>query len=323
MTTSAKDSPLVTVICLCYNHERFIEDCLRSVVKQTYPNLEIIVMDDSSTDNSWPMIQKLGKEDVFKGIICLQTKKNLGNTSAFNEALKHAKGKYIVDLSTDDIILPERIEKQVNYFEALPAHFGVIYSNADYIDEDGNFLFRKYSKSDVLPEGNIYRELIVRYFIPSPTMMIKKVVFDELKGYDQTLAFEDFDFWIRSARKWHYGYQSNPLTLIRKNNTSLSTGWYKKGDQQVMSNYLICKKIAVLNQSKHEEIALNDRIKYEQRQAALTGNFKESHLFYQLLKERKALTVFSTIFEIITRSKIDFSFIFNQYKTMLKKRQER
>lgn len=314
--------PQVTVICLCYNHEHYVEECILSVQAQSYPNIQLIIMDDCSTDSSWTVIQRLVSEKSISAL-CLQTERNMGNTKAFNHALKYAEGKYVIDLSTDDVLRETRVEKQVVYFESLPFNYGVIYGDASYISEDGVPLFRTNRKGRSLPEGDIYKDLIVRYFIPSPTMMIKKEVMDELRGYDEELAFEDFDFWIRSSRNWYYGYQKEDLTLIRRSTNSLSSGWYKTGDRQLHSNYLICKKIAKLNKNEEEAVALNERVNYEYRQAFLTANFEEATLFYGLLVERKAIYFMSSIYRSMSYLDIDLSAVFGFYKSVLRRIKEK
>ena len=94
------ERPLVTVICLCYNHVRFLERALDSVFSQSYPSIELIVVDDASADDSPVLIHRLLIDRPEVKFIALQ--KNVGNCKAFNMALANATGKYVVDLSADD-----------------------------------------------------------------------------------------------------------------------------------------------------------------------------------------------------------------------------
>lgn len=272
--------PKVSVICLCYNHASFIQNCIESVLEQTYPNVEIILVNDASTDDSAIIIQSL--IETNPQILFLNLTKNVGNCRAFNQGLKKATGEYIIDLSCDDVLMTDRIEKQVKAFEKLSEDFGVMFSDATYINEAGNELGDHFS--NYLPvKGDIYEDLVRRYFIAPPTMMIRKAVFDELRGYDETLAYEDFDFWIRSARNWKYDYLNESLTCIRKTSGSLSSMFYEQDNLLTASTLEVCKKIKALNKSEQEDVALAQRIRYELKMACLTGSKAVSTEFFELL----------------------------------------
>src|SRR5688572_3746734 len=116
------DKPLVTVICLCYNHERFVREAITSVLSQTYSNLQVIVVDDKSTDKSVDAIRD--KIAPYGEITFLPLPTNHGNCRAFNKGLALAKGEYIIDFATDDLMAPERISKQVEAFQQLDSSYG-------------------------------------------------------------------------------------------------------------------------------------------------------------------------------------------------------
>ena len=214
-------TPLVSVVCLSYNHERFVQQAVQSVFDQTYSNIQLIVVDDFSSDSSMEAIRKAIAKSPETEIIRME--KNLGNCRAFNRGLQSVRGQYVIDLSADDILVPTRIEKGVALLEQDPG-FGVQFSDAAIIDEDGK---RKGFHSDAfphatIPSGSIFSEILGRYFINSPTMMIRKSVLDELGGYDESLAYEDFDFWVRSSRRWKYVY--TPEALVSRRNLKTSMG---------------------------------------------------------------------------------------------------
>jgi glycosyltransferase involved in cell wall biosynthesis len=279
--------PLVSIVCLCYNHERFVREAVESAVNQTYPNIQIIVVDDASMDNSKSIIKEIAAKHPTIEVIF--SERNLGNCAAFNLALKNVKGEFVVDFATDDVMVAERISNQVDFFKTLDASYGVVFSDATYIDEGGNFIRNHFdylmTKGLVrqIPEGDVYKNVISTYFIPSPTMLVRKQVMDDLNGYDEQLSYEDFDFWIRSSRKFKYAFQNERLTKIRKSRSSMSTGWYKQGDAQLHSTYLVCKKILSMNRSEEENKALAARLKYEIRQSVFSDNKIEAKLFYALL----------------------------------------
>lgn len=280
MEESSTSLPKVSVICLCYNQASFVSACIQSVLDQTYANIEIIIVNDASPDKSTEVIRSIIID--HPEILFLDLPKNVGNCKAFNQGLKHATGKYVIDLSCDDELELDRIEIQVDAFEKLSADYGVLYSDSIYINEKGepkSNHFKKYTPE----KGNIYSALVARYFIAPPTMMIKKAVFDELKGYDESLAYEDFDFWVRSARNWKYDYLEKPLTRIRITSGSLSSKFHKKDNPLTTSTLEVCKKINSLNTTGDENEALFKRLKYELKIACLTGSRSVAKGFFELL----------------------------------------
>ncbi|WP_333819519.1 glycosyltransferase [Ohtaekwangia sp.] len=311
--------PLVSVICLCYNHAQFVEEALQSVIDQTYKNIQIIIVDDASKDNSASVIRNFIERSGRSDIHFLPLQANVGNCKAFNKGFALATGDYIIDFATDDIMVPERVEKQVEFFGKLNHSVGVIFSDAIYVTSDRKFLYnhfdnlirRKLIRS--IPEGDVFKDVLTTYFISSPTMMIRKEVLDELGGYDENLAYEDFDFWVRSARKYRYNYTIEKLTIVRKTPESMSTGWYKIGDRQLDSTYRVCRKAQKLVRNESEEKALIQRVRYELKQSAFSENFKEGESFYTLLKELTSPAWEDTFYYAIIQLKLPLAFLRNVY----------
>ncbi|MDX2189483.1 MAG: glycosyltransferase [Bacteroidota bacterium] len=272
-------TPIVTVICLCFNHARFLREALNSVFEQSYDNIQIIIVDDGSTDGSVMEIHKFLEEkqkvqNTNKNILFIENATNIGNCAAFNKAFVLANGKYIIDFATDDVMLPNRIWKQVEQFEKASDKVGVIYSDAVIIDENSMVLGMHSDKYKFQPEGDIYQYVLRKYFICPPTMMIKKQVLDEMGGYDATLAFEDFDFWIRSARNWHYAYDSSPLTQRREVANSHGKNFFKRRNKIHETTYKVCGKAFDLNGKGVEFWNLAGRCIYEGYINIKAGNYE-------------------------------------------------
>ncbi len=255
----------VTVICTCYNHEKFVRESLESVVKQTYPHVQLIVIDNASTDNSRSEIQRFINE--YPETVFIPKINNVGLCAAFNKGLEMARGKYVIDLAADDVMLPSRIEKQVKDFEELPSTFAVVFSNAAYIDENDQKIGyhyaideRKRAKGKV-PSGNVYKEILRRYFICTPTVMMRKSVLMKLGGYDENLSYEDFDFFIRSANSYQYHYTDEVLMYKRVLSDSLSTQFYAVGNAMLASSLTVCNKAYDLVHSQDEYDVLAYRIR--------------------------------------------------------------
>jgi glycosyltransferase involved in cell wall biosynthesis len=114
----------VTVIALCYNHSAFLEEALDSIQHQTYPYIELIIVDDASTDDSVARIQQWIEKNN-KGTF-IKNSENIGNCKSFNKAFKQSKGAFIIDFSLDDVMMHDKIEKQFLFFKNQPAEVGVL-----------------------------------------------------------------------------------------------------------------------------------------------------------------------------------------------------
>lgn len=257
--------PSVSVICLCYNQGRFVREAIKSVIDQTYPNVELLVVDDASSDDSVAVIRACLKEHPEIKFFSLET--NSGNCRAFNIALAHAKGEFIIDLAADDMLMPGRISEGVKDLDLAGTEYGVHFTDALWIRENGEEMHLHSDRfpHDQIPQGNIYKDLISRFFICSPTMMFRASVIRELGGYDESLAYEDFDFWIRSSRLFMYCYSPKVLTKKRVVRNSMSQKQFSFFNPQLKSTFRVCEKILALNRSAEEQKALSKRIFYEMR----------------------------------------------------------
>lgn len=268
-----QDNPLVTIICLCYNQEDYVLESLCSVINQDYKEVELIIVDDYSSDNSKAVIEKWLLD--FPKIQFIANKSNLGSTKSFNKALSKAKGKYIIDLAADDVLVSNCVTSQINAFKNTTyKNLGVVYGNAELISEKGIFnsyyfpvdRFKKVIKPRAT--GDIYESVLSGGdCMCSVSSMVKKSIFDHLNGYDETLAYEDLDFWIRASRIYDFDFIDEILIRKRIVDNSLGTHFFIENDARArkinQSTYLIIKKAIKLNRTKKEDQALLKRIHFE------------------------------------------------------------
>ena len=272
--------PLVSIICLCYNHENFVVEALNSVLSQSYGNIELIIADDCSTDGSEKTIKNwLEDHPNIKFIV---NESNLGNTKTFNKALQFTKGDYIIDLAADDILLPNCVETQVNTFlNSKQKKLAIVYGNAEIISENKDHLRYYYKvgvekKALIKPaSGDIYLSMLNQSsMICSVSSMVKRDVLKELKGYDENLAYEDLDLWIRTSRNYNFEFIDAVLVQKREVENSLGNQFYKKFNRRTRkinhSSYLVIKKAIALNKTKIENKALLKRLHYEMTKAYKT-----------------------------------------------------
>ncbi|QHT72055.1 glycosyltransferase [Rhodocytophaga rosea] len=307
-------------MCLCYNHERFVTEALFSVINQTYAAIELIVVDDASSDNSVAVIHAFLKE--HPQVQFLVNEINLGNCRSFNRALLLASGTYIIDLAADDVLLDTRIEKQVSLFETLDTRYGVIFSNAAYINERSIVVSHHYQTDTQgksrksIPSGDVYQQVLQQYFICTPTMMMRKSVLEALGGYDESLSYEDFDFWVRSSRKYKYAYQDEILTFKRKVKGSLSTKFYQLRQNKLLeSTLIVCQKAYKLNRTEGERQALATNIRYHLRQSYYTKNYPLVSGYAALLKELSYIDFITQVILWLSTHKIS---VWSLYKLYLR-----
>lgn len=280
-------NPEVTIICTCFNHAQYVGQSLLAVMQQTYGSIQLIVIDNASTDKSRRVIQQV--VDQYPQIIFLRNTHNMGLCKAFNQGLGEATGKYIVDLAADDVMPPDRIEKQVRAFEGLSKEYAVVFSNAAYIDASGkklgyHYALNTYGQAEgAVPTGDVYKEILRRYFICTPTIMMRKSVLMKLGGYDENLSFEDFDFFVRSAHDYKYHYLDEVLMYKRVLEGSMATQFYRVGNAMLKSSWEVCNKAYDLSRSQEEYDLLANRIRGFIRKCFVAEDAQQAEAFRKLL----------------------------------------
>ncbi|MBD2721111.1 glycosyltransferase family 2 protein [Hymenobacter armeniacus] len=285
---SAATPPLVTIVALCHNHAPFLREALDSILAQTYPHLDVWLVDDASTDGSPAILREYAARQPGWHLLLLP--ENVGNCRAFNQAFRQTRGEFVIDFATDDVLLPERIAQQVQVFQAADASVGMVYSNAELIDEQSQLLglhHRPDGAGGLRPRpasGWVLADVLARYFISTPTMLMRRACLEALGGYDETLAYEDFDFWVRASRDWQFVYLDALTTRKRKHPRSMSAKAYQAHDPYLASTIRVCEKALALVRTPEERAALAIRVRWELRQAARRRRHAEVRALYELLR---------------------------------------
>lgn len=195
------DGGLVSVIIPAYNGERFIYRTIKSVLKQTYQNFEIIVIDDHSADKTRMVVKKIAN----KKIRYFYLKKNSGTVYARNIGIKKAKGEFIAFLDHDDEWLPEKLFEQVSLLENDENQkIGIV--GCDYY-----FITSQKTKIIKTRKTN-FKNLLKNNFIATSTILVRKALFNQIGYFDARLKFtEDWDIWIRIMRDYQYANINKPL----------------------------------------------------------------------------------------------------------------
>jgi len=202
-------NPLVSVIIPTYNRYNFIGDAIRSVLSQTYKNIEIIVVDDGSKDNTYKIIKELsncGMRYIYQS--------HLGVSEARNRGAYAALGEYLAFLDSDDLWLESKIEKQIRII-LKEQDVGLVFTNCYNWNMDNNTYTLRYKK--IYNSKEIMGKILFRkcYLIPS-TILLKRELFFKVGGFDTNLRrSEDRDFSLRISKETKIVGLKEPLSIIR------------------------------------------------------------------------------------------------------------
>ena len=213
------ERPLISIITPSYNTGQYIGDCIASVIKQTYTNWEMIIVDDCSADNSVSVINSYAEKDPR--IKCFKTDKGSGSaTLPRNIGIQNAKGRFIAFLDSDDLWLPTKLEEQISLFEN--DQVGIVFSNYEKIDEGGTRSGRKITACDSLS----YKKLLKGNVLGCLTVMYdtEKVG----KKYFSKVGHEDFVVWLSILKQGYIAQNTNTIAaLYRVRSNSLSANKMK------------------------------------------------------------------------------------------------
>ncbi len=240
---------------ITYNHENYIEDALKSVLNIEYEDMEILILDDASKDNTKNIIlhyvDKLKKK--YKHVRYIFHENNTGNiTRNLNEIIENTTGKYFFCAAGDDMVLPNGVKLLVKAMEDHP-ECSVVCANMIAIGETFHFgdavdysdIVIKGKESGMESEG-MFQRLMLGNYIASPTVLRKRDVFQKNGLHDDTIPYEDYEYWLRISRKEKFYYLNEPVVLHRKGETSVTNFRSERGLeklQRIMDlDYLIKEK---------------------------------------------------------------------------------
>ena len=210
------DNTLVTIIIPIYNHQNYVKECIESILTQDYPLIELIVVDDGSTDASFEVAK--GLESNISDRCCnyqIIRKENGGMSSALNYGLRYASGEYIIPIASDDVMCDGRISHQIRTCSRFA--IDILVSDCLQIDRNSKIVSKKkhasYSIKHILDSNKIFGYF---YDLPAPALIYKKEVIDKIGGYRENIILEDKYFFLLA---YHHGYSVHkdnvPVTKYR------------------------------------------------------------------------------------------------------------
>jgi len=191
-----KDNPLVSVVIPVHNGEQYIKESIDSCLKQDYPNIEVIVVDDKSTDNTLDILREYGER-----ITVMPVEKQNGLGNVINIGIRASKGQYIARMDADDVMYPSRIEKQVEYMQSNP-NCVTVGGQIDIIDKDGNITgHREYAVED----EDIKKNMFLFQPFAHPAVMLRKSSVEEVGLYPENMwKVEDVKLFLILSTKGEF-----------------------------------------------------------------------------------------------------------------------
>ena len=199
--------PKVSVIMSVYNEEQYIAETVESILNQTFSDFEFIIIDDGSEDKTYDVLKTFN--DPRMRIVRQQ---NMGLTKSLNKGIELSKGEYIARADAQDIYVPTRFEKQVNFLDKNKKVAAV--SNwVRYVDEEGNLISEK-----KLPTSSVQikRKLGFSNSMVHSSVMIRKSALIDIGGYNESLPYaQDYDLWLRLSQKYELANIPEFLCTVR------------------------------------------------------------------------------------------------------------
>lgn len=238
--------PLVSVIVPAYNHEHYITDCLKSIINQTYRNIELIVINDGSYDNTHNVILNLAGDcrKRFKRFEYINKEKNDGIAKTLNQGIALSKGKYISFLASDDVIMPYKIEVLVSEFEKLDNDYAMVCGDATFIDEKcnriyldkkGNVSYKRFAEYydsfleyytryrtdfDYKKDFGLYETFLLGNYIPAMGTLLNSEALKDVGLFDEENFIEDYDMWLKLSKRYKFKYVQKVVACYRIHNSN-------------------------------------------------------------------------------------------------------
>ena len=227
--------PLVSIAMPAYNHERFVRQAVESVWNQTHRNLELLVIDDGSTDRTFDVLTKLATESPIPMSVDKQSNRGIAYT--LNRMAEMARGEWWALLSSDDFYAPDFIERNLAEAGRFTGGPVVLHSNAFLVEASGRITGKMSEIAQTVPlQGEAFETAVMGrgHMIPS-TIFIRRDLLLEAGGFDPTMVAEDLDLQLRLARRAQFHYIADPIFYSRYTPGSLGKRPWLWGDSIIRS----------------------------------------------------------------------------------------
>ena len=209
-------APKISVIMPTYNRARYLGEAIRSVLGQTWSDLELLVVDDGSTDGTRALVEAIGDERVR---YLPQSHRGIG--AAMNTGLRAARGEYVARLDSDDVWLPDMLEATCSVLELRP-EVDIAYGKGQAMDARGRPLRQTLGMLERFP-GDPFRSMLYDDFTCNVAMLVRRACFEQYGFFDESLvASEDWDMWLRLSRHCAFAFVDRVLVRFRWHDGNLT-----------------------------------------------------------------------------------------------------
>lgn len=282
--------PLVSVVVPCYNHEKYVKETIESIINQTYKNIELIVIDDGSKDNSVSVIQELADKYGFTFI----HRPNKGLSATLNEMVNWSNGKYFSAIASDDILITNKISLLVEKLENLDENYAAAFGDATFIDDKSNEVYIDYKTGEYSTkekggksfldyytlkrdfdykdesEFGSYKTLLGGNYLPAMSAVIKLDKIKEVNAWTSGNTIEDWEMWLKLSKKYKFAYVDKPVALYR---------WHDSNTCKLLNKDLHYDTIKLLLKNKDYASSNNSyrQIYYERLAGSIVGLMRYSY----------------------------------------------
>jgi glycosyltransferase involved in cell wall biosynthesis len=248
--------PLVSILVPAFNHERFVERCLDSVLEDPYPCKEIVIIDDGSTDDTglriaaW--IARHGNEVPVEYV----RRANKGVAATLNELAARARGEFLRLGASDDYLLPGGLDAQVDYLLAHPDKWAVI-GDSEVVDQDGHRLYDSGMRDLHHADKGLYRSaegirraVITQWAVGGPVTLVRRRALETVAGWSETLRIDDWDFFLRLAAHDAIGFIDCNVCAYRIHGNNLSR---TRDTRTRIHNLMEARDVAIRRSAMFEE----------------------------------------------------------------------
>jgi len=221
------DFPLISVIIPAFNHERYVCLALDSARQQSYPNFEILIIDDGSTDATSARISEWIGQHQNEVSVNFLARENRGVTTTLNELIDRSNGNYIASLASDDYLLPNSLLCRYEYLQESPKKMAV-FGDSMVVDSLGNETYKSViadihagDKKQYLTDSGLKREIIQNWSIAGSCLMVRRPLYQRFR-FDERLQVEDRDFYLKMVSEDLLGFIEFPVAAYRMHETNVS-----------------------------------------------------------------------------------------------------
>ena len=233
--------PVASVIMPCFDHAQFVVQSAEAILGQSEPDLELIIVDDCSSDDSWEIIQAIAKLD--RRVKAIRHARNQGASRSRNDGLRVATGKFIGFCDADDIWERNKLRVQIELLQAN-TDYHVAYCDTVIVDENGLATGQRFSQRYAPPTnpcGRLFPELIRRNFINMQSVLLRKECVARVGSFDEGIKWvEDWWYWVRVSRHYQFLYSPEILAKYRVHRKSTNV-MQKRG--YCLNRYKVFKRV--------------------------------------------------------------------------------